>query len=183
MEPRGVMINSDGGINFFVVIRFIREIKNTWLISVILLESGFFQDKDYNLPVRHGFKLIVNKRYNVSSMKRIFHLSTCSTSQRIIREIGPEGFDLQDIKTEKITPEQLDEMAKKAGSYEALFSRKALKYRALGLHEKQLTENDYRQLILDEYTFLKRPVIEINGKLYVGNAKSTVAEAKAANEG
>lgn len=115
-------------------------------------------------------------------MKKIYHLSTCSTSQRIIREIGPQGFVLQDIKTDKITPEQLDAMAKKVGSYEALFSRKALKYRAMGLHEKQLSEQDYRQLILDEYTFLKRPVIEIDGKLFVGNAKSTVAAAKAANE-
>lgn len=115
-------------------------------------------------------------------MKKIYHLSTCSTSQRIIREIGPQGFVLQDIKTDKITPEQLDAMAKKAGSYEALFSRKALKYRAMGLHEKQLSEQDYRQLILDEYTFLKRPVIEIDGRLFVGNAKSTVAAAKAANE-
>lgn len=115
-------------------------------------------------------------------MKKIYHLSTCSTSQRIIREIGPQGFVLQDIKTDKITPEQLDAMAKKVGSYEALFSRKALKYRAMGLHEKQLSEQDYRQLILDEYTFLKRPVIEIDGRLFVGNAKSTVAAAKAANE-
>ncbi|MEZ4897834.1 MAG: ArsC/Spx/MgsR family protein [Saprospiraceae bacterium] len=115
-------------------------------------------------------------------MKKIYHLSTCSTSQRIIKEIGPEGFELQDIKTENITPEQLDAMAKKTGSYEALFSRKALKYRAMGLHEKQLTEQDYRRLILEEYTFLKRPVIQIGDQLFVGNAKSTVESAIRANK-
>ncbi|MCB0656891.1 MAG: arsenate reductase [Saprospiraceae bacterium] len=114
-------------------------------------------------------------------MKKIYHLSTCSTSQRIIKEIGPEGFELQDIKTENITPEQLDAMAKKTGSYEALFSRKALKYRAMGLHEMQLTEQDYRRLILEEYTFLKRPVIQIDDQLFVGNAKSTVTAAIQAN--
>lgn len=115
-------------------------------------------------------------------MKKIYHLSTCSTCQRIIKEIGTDGFTLQDIKTDRITPEQLDRMAQLAGSYEALFSRKALKYRAMGLHEMQLSEEDYRRLILEEYTFLKRPVIEIDGKLFVGNAKASVAAAIAANK-
>ncbi len=88
-------------------------------------------------------------------------------------------FVFQDIKTEKITPSQLAEMKKMAGSYEALFSRVALKYRALGLDKKKLTEDDYKNYILEEYTFLKRPVIIIGSKIFVGNAKSNVAAAKA----
>jgi arsenate reductase len=93
---------------------------------------------------------------------------------------GGAGFKLQDIKTEKITPEQLDEMKAKAGSYEALFSRVAMKYRSMGLHEKQLSEDDYRNLILEEYTFLKRPVILIGDEIFVGNARKTIESAKAA---
>jgi len=87
---------------------------------------------------------------------------------------------MQDIKTEQITPKQLDEMKKLAGSYEALFSRVALKYRALGLDKKVLTEPDYRKYILEEYTFLKRPVIIVNDKIFIGNSKNTVAAAKTA---
>ena len=114
-------------------------------------------------------------------MNKIYHLSTCSTCQRIIKELnGGEGFILQDIKTEKITPSQLDQMKEKAGSYEALFSRRAMKYRAMGLHEKDLSEKDYRQLILDEYTFLSRPVILIDGQIFVGNSKKNVEAAKKA---
>lgn len=85
---------------------------------------------------------------------------------------------MQDIKTEKITPAQLDEMRSLAGSYEALFSRRALKYKEMGLKDKKLTEADYRKLILDEYTFLKRPVTFLKGKLFVGNDKKTVAALK-----
>lgn len=94
-------------------------------------------------------------------MKKIYHLSTCDTNQRILKEIKPgKSVELvADIKTEAITPAQIDEMKKLAGSYEALFSRIARKYRLMGLHEKELTEKDYRKLILEEYTFLKRPVI------------------------
>lgn len=112
-------------------------------------------------------------------MRKIYHLSTCNTCKKIISELNNgQDFDLQDIKTEKITPEQLDFMKEKTGSYEALFSRKALKFRGMGLHQKQLSEQDYRNLILEEYTFLKRPVIIMDDAIFVGNAKKTVEAAK-----
>ena len=103
-------------------------------------------------------------------MKKLYHLSSCSTCNKIIADTGirEKGFALQDIKTEKITPEQLDEMAKLAGSYEALFSRRSQQYRPMGLHEQTLTEKDYRRLILQEYTFLKRPVAIDGKKIFIG---------------
>ena len=101
------------------------------------------------------------------------------TQKKNIAKIDGEGFELQNIKTEKITAEQLTYMAEKVGSYEALFSRRAMKYKSMGLKEKTLSETDYRDLILEEYTFLKRPVILINGEVFVGNSKKVVAAAKA----
>jgi arsenate reductase len=62
-----------------------------------------------------------------------------------------------------------------AGSYEAMFSRRALKYKELGLKDKPLTEKDYRKLILQEYTFLKRPVVINDKKIFIGSEKKTVA--------
>jgi arsenate reductase len=113
-------------------------------------------------------------------MKKIYCLSTCDTCNRILKEIEPrkKGFALQDIKTQKITPAQLDEMKKMAGSYEALFSRRAIKYKTLGLKDKQLTEKDYRNFILEEYTFLKRPVVILNNKIFAGSENKTVEELK-----
>ncbi|CAN5157058.1 arsenate reductase [soil metagenome] len=115
-------------------------------------------------------------------MKKIYYLANCDTCQAILKEVEAvkKGTALQDIKTYPITTKQLDEMKKLAGSYEALFSRTTLKYRAMGLHEKQLTENDYRRLILQEYTFLKRPVAIINSKIFIGNTKDVVAALKKA---
>jgi arsenate reductase len=108
-------------------------------------------------------------------MKKIYFLSTCSTCNRIIKELGlDDSFEFQDIKTNKITTEQLEQMAKMNGSYESLFSRRAMKYKAMGLKEKTLVEADYKKLILEEYTFLQRPVIIINDKIFVGNAKKTI---------
>lgn len=87
---------------------------------------------------------------------------------------------MQDIKFEKITPDQLDEMKKMIGSYEALFSRRALKYKELGLKDRKLEERDFRKYILDEYTFLKRPVVIINDKIFAGSEKKTVEALKKA---
>jgi arsenate reductase (glutaredoxin) len=104
-------------------------------------------------------------------MKKVYHLSSCSTSRAIIKEnkLDKKGFEMQDIKTEKITAAQLDEMKKMAGSYEALFSRRALKYKSLGLKDMNLTEKDYRKYILEEYTFLKRPVIIDEKEIFIGS--------------
>lgn len=113
-------------------------------------------------------------------MKKCYHLSSCSTCQRILKEWNlDDSFELQDIKTEQMTPEQVDEMIKLAGSAERLFSRRAMKYKSMGLADKDLKEKDYRQLIIDEYTFLKRPVLIIGDKIFIGNSKKTVEEAKA----
>ena len=85
---------------------------------------------------------------------------------------------MQDIKFEKITPAQLEEMKKMAGSYEALFSRRAMKYKEWRLKDKKLAEKDYRDYILDEYTFLKRPVVIIADKIFIGSEKKTVQALK-----
>jgi arsenate reductase len=115
-------------------------------------------------------------------MKKMYHLVNCTTSQAIIKEtqVDKKGFTMQDIKFEKITPAQLDEMKKMAGSYEALFSRRAMKYKELGLKDKQLGEQDYRSYILEEYTFLKRPVVIIDDKIFAGSEKKTIEALKKA---
>ena len=117
-------------------------------------------------------------------MKKIYHLSSCSTCQRIIKELKLEesNFDFQDIKTERITAAQLDQMAKMEGSYEGLFSRRAIKFKSMGLKDKKLSEADYRQLILEEYTFLKRPVIIIGNRIFAGNSPRVIQAAGEALE-
>jgi arsenate reductase-like glutaredoxin family protein len=109
-------------------------------------------------------------------MKKIYHLGSCSTNIRILKGLNLDGIELQDIKKVTMTPEQIDEMKALAGSYEALFSRKAMKYRSLGLNKMTLTEDHYKKYIVEEYTFLKRPVAIIDNKIFIGNSKAVVAE-------
>ena len=109
-------------------------------------------------------------------MRKVYYLSTCSTSKRIIDtlDLRNKDFTFQDIKFEAVTEEQLAEMYMLAGSYEALFSKIARKYKELGLRNLNLQEEDFKKFILQEYTFLKRPVLIIDDQIYIGSSKANV---------
>src|SRR5260221_13702246 len=115
-------------------------------------------------------------------MDKIYHLSSCTTCRRILQEIHADkkGIVLQDIKGEKITPAQLDELKEKAGSYEALFSRRAIKYKEMGLKDEQLTEADYRRLVLEEDNFFKRPVVLAGERIFFWGGEKTLKALKEA---
>jgi len=90
----------------------------------------------------------------------------------------PKNVVLQNIKTEAITNVQIEEMKNLAGSYESLFSKRATLYKQRDLKNKTLTETDYKNLILEHYTFLSRPVFILNNKIYIGNSKANVETLK-----
>ncbi len=110
-------------------------------------------------------------------MKKIYHLASCSTNQRILKELNLDGVDLQNIKEQNIDEKTLDFLKEKVGSYEALFSKKAMKYRSMGLNEMSLSEADYKKHMLQEYTFLNRPFMINGDEVFIGNSKSVVEQA------
>ena len=110
-------------------------------------------------------------------MKKIFHLETCKTCQKILKELEPlDGIELREIKSKGVTPDELEEMRALTNSYEDLFSRRAMLFRQRGLNNQELGEDDYKNLILEHYTFLKRPVIIIDDEIFVGNSKKVVEQ-------
>ena len=107
-------------------------------------------------------------------MKKAYYLSSCSTCDRILKEVKVHHFQLQDIKSDAITEEQIDQMYQFTNSYEALFSKRARKYKSMGLKDQNLKEEDFKNLILEEYTFLKRPVFIVGHHIFVGNSKKSI---------
>ena len=111
-------------------------------------------------------------------MKKIYYLSTCDTCKRIMKELNlPSSFIKQDIKTQGLSEQDVEEMQNLAGSYEALFSKRAQLYKQRNLKDEDLIEDDFRDLILEHYTFLKRPVIINNDQIFIGNSKKVVEAA------
>ena len=114
-------------------------------------------------------------------MKKFIYLSTCDTCKRIMKELQLQpNVILQDIKKEPISEEQLASLYAKTNSYEALINKRARKFKEWGLDTKTLNEAKFKDLLLKDYTFLKRPVLVWDEQLFIGNAKATVSRAKEA---
>ena len=114
-------------------------------------------------------------------MDTIFYLASCDTCRKIIKSLpNTEKLTFQDIRQNPITEAQLEELQALAGSYEALFSKKAQLYKSRNLKNATLTESDYKKYLLEHYTFLSRPVFVIDEKIYIGNSQKNVNEVIAA---
>jgi arsenate reductase-like glutaredoxin family protein len=110
-------------------------------------------------------------------MKKAYYLKTCDTCKRIIKSLpNTDGMILQDIKENPITVKELEELYKLSGSYEKLFSKRAKLYKERGLKDEKLSEQDFKQFILEHYTFLNRPVFVVDDKIFIGNNSKTIEE-------
>ena len=105
-------------------------------------------------------------------MNKIYYLASCDTCRKIIKSLPKDNnLVFHDIKQNPITEAELEEMYQLAGSYEALFSKKAQLYKSMDLKNKNLTEADFKKYILEHYTFISRPVFIIDEKIYIGNTQ------------
>ena len=92
----------------------------------------------------------------------IFWLPHCSTCQKAVQHLQERGVTVasfRDLKAQPLTEPEVRELARKVGGVDALFSRRAMKYRSMGLHERELSEDELVRLMTEEYTFVTRPVI------------------------
>ncbi|MCG8858007.1 arsenate reductase family protein [Tenacibaculum finnmarkense] len=111
-------------------------------------------------------------------MKKVYYLQTCDTCKRILKEVNIKGFEKQEIKTNNVTVSQLEEMRKLTDSYQSLFNKRARLYKEKELKNKEISEAEYRDFILEEYTFLKRPVFILEDKIFIGNSKKVIEALK-----
>lgn len=107
-------------------------------------------------------------------MQKVFYLKTCGTCTKIMRQFDLSGWILREIKSEPITEEELAKMYEKTQLYEALFSRRSTQIKAQNIDVKTLQEEDFKKLILEHYSFLKRPVFLTDKEIFVGNEKKNL---------
>ncbi len=107
-------------------------------------------------------------------MKKVYFLKTCGTCKRIMSELDLDKWEKREIKIKGISKEELQEMHNLAGTYEALFSKKSTQIKARNLDVSSLHEDDFKTLILDHYSFMKRPVFIDEDRIFIGNDKKNV---------
>ena len=112
-------------------------------------------------------------------MNKLYYLSSCSTCKRIIKQWSfAKTIDLIDIKKTPINHKDLQELYKITNSYESLFNKRAQMLKKLNLNLNLLDENDFKKLLLSHYSFLKRPVLLFNSKIFIGNSKKNIDDAE-----
>lgn len=97
-----------------------------------------------------------------SAVKIIYWLPHCSTCVKAKAFLEEQGFTVKathDIKADRLPRGTVEALAKAVGGPEKLFSKRAMKYRAMGLHEREVSEAEMLDLMEEEYTFIKRPVV------------------------
>ena len=109
-------------------------------------------------------------------MKKVFYLKSCGTCTKILKQLDLSDWELREIKSKPISEEELSEMFEKTKSYEALFSRRSTQIKAQNIDVKSLKEDDFKKLILEHYSFLKRPVFLTDKEIFVGNEKKKLED-------
>jgi len=99
--------------------------------------------------------------------------STCQKAKRFLERHSVAITRFRDIKEEPLSRAEIENLAQMLGGAEELFSRRAVKYREMKLSERELTKQEMLDLMTEEYTFLKRPILVIDGKAIAGFFEKT----------
>ena len=113
------------------------------------------------------------------TMKKVFYLKTCGTNKKIMTPLDLSDWELREIKSQPVTEAELEEMYEKTKSYEALFSKKSTQIKERGIDVSSLKEQDFKKLILDHYSFLKRPVFLTDKEVFAGSDKKNLENLNA----
>ncbi|MEP7039071.1 MAG: Spx/MgsR family RNA polymerase-binding regulatory protein, partial [Acidobacteriota bacterium] len=100
-----------------------------------------------------------------------YWLPNCSTCQKAMRRLDRHNVkvtQIRDLKEEPLSRKEVEKLAQMLGGADELFSRRAVKYREMKLNERDLSEEEMIDLMANEYTFLKRPILVKNGKAMAG---------------
>ena len=95
---------------------------------------------------------------NVKTLYWLPYCSTCTKAEAFLLEQGCTIGGHVNLKEEPLSAEVIAQLAEAVGGPEKLFSKRAMKYRSMGLNEMELTDEDYLRYMGEEYTFIKRPV-------------------------
>lgn len=105
---------------------------------------------------------------------KIYHLKSCDTCRKAIKALRAAGYepDLHDVRADGLETATLKSLEKALG-FEALVNKKSTTWRGLSETQKSgLDRESALDLLAENPTLMKRPVIEHKGEMTVGWTKS-----------
>jgi arsenate reductase (glutaredoxin) len=97
------------------------------------------------------------------------HCSTCQKADEHLKRLGVAVEGYHDVKATPIGEAALDSLITGIGGADRLFSKRAMKYRSMGLDKQDLSAAEMTHHMLTEYTFIKRPALLLDdGRVLAG---------------
>jgi arsenate reductase len=103
-------------------------------------------------------------------MVTIYGIKTCDTMKKARDWLDARGiaYDFHDYKAKGIDRGKLESWVRKVG-WEKLLNRAGTTFRKLPDHDREIVNEDKAiRLMLDQPSMIKRPVLDVNGRLLVG---------------
>ena len=109
---------------------------------------------------------------------KIYHLKTCDTCRKAVKALRAAGHapELIDVRADGVDKATLEKFEAAMG-YAALVNKKSTTWHGLSEAQKSdLSRETAIELLLENPTLMKRPVIEKDGELTLGWTKAVQAE-------
>lgn len=104
------------------------------------------------------------------------HCSTCQKAVAHLESVGVEVESFHDVKENRLSKKEVEKLVKLVGGEDKLFSKRAMKYRSMGLNEMDLSNEDLLNYMVEEYTFIRRPVLVYGDIALAGFSKKKYDE-------
>lgn len=107
---------------------------------------------------------ILENKTEVLFMIEVYGIKNCDKIRKTKKWLTENEieYDFFDLKKEPLTREELQEFVHRVG-LETLINKRGMTWRKLGLKDKDLSEDDLFDTLLENQTMIKRPVL-INGE-------------------
>jgi len=102
-------------------------------------------------------------------MLKVYGIKNCNKVRDTFKWLEENDVDYEfiNLKKEPLSEGKLDEFVHKVG-LDVLINRRGMTWRNLGLKDKDLSEDELFDVLLENQTMIKRPVLELDDAVLVG---------------
>lgn len=102
-------------------------------------------------------------------MLRVYGIKNCNKVRDTFKWLDENDIDYEfiNLKKDPLSEGKLDEFVHKVG-LDVLVNKRGTTYRNLGLKDKDVDEDELFDLLLENQTMIKRPVLELDDAVLVG---------------
>jgi Spx/MgsR family transcriptional regulator len=110
-------------------------------------------------------------------MLTVVGIKNCNTVQKTLKWLDNEGhtYKFRDVKKNPLLDEELLDIVNKL-SVETVINKKGTTWRKLDVSDKDLSDQELFELLLENQSMIKRPVLLLEGAVMIGFDEEAITE-------